>query len=130
MLSEKKTHANTGWERKIGVFQDWIKSTQEIMRGVLMKINFKPYVWALAVVVGTGIMGSTVRAIASPATNAAADEQDYSKNKRYQQGMREGKDDQAHKRDHYRKRHFSKDEDNKAYESGYQHGHGVDIHIN
>ena len=26
-----------------------------------MRMNFKPYVWVLAVVVGTGIIGSTVR---------------------------------------------------------------------
>jgi len=42
--------------------------------------------------------------------------------------LREGKDDQAHKRDHYKKHHFKKDEDQKAYESGYQHGHGGDQH--
>jgi len=42
---------------------------------------------------------------------------DYSKNKTYQQGMREGKDDQAHNRDHSKKRHFKKDEDQKAYEA-------------
>jgi len=27
-------------------------------------------------------------------------------------------------RDHYRKRHFKKDDDQKAYEAGYQKGHG------
>jgi hypothetical protein len=40
--------------------------------------------------------------------------------------LREGKDDQAHKRDHYKKHHFKKDEDQKAYEAGYQRGHGGD----
>jgi hypothetical protein len=95
-----------------------------------MRISFKPSVLALAVVLGTGIMGTTVRAVASPAMNAAGEDQDYSKNKRYQQGVREGQDDKAHNRDHSRKRHYGKDEDNKAYESGYQHGHGVQININ
>jgi hypothetical protein len=37
--------------------------------------------------------------------------------------MREGKVDQAHNRDHFKKHHFKKDEDQKAYESGYQKGH-------
>ena len=95
-----------------------------------MRMNFKPYVWVLAIVVGAGIIGSTVRAVASPAMNAAGEDQDYSKNKRYQQGMREGQDDKAHNRDHSRKRHFNKDEDNKAYEAGYQHSHGADTHVN
>jgi len=95
-----------------------------------MRMNFKPYVWVLAVVVAAGIIGSTVRTVASPAMNAAGQDTDYSKNRKYQQGIREGKDDKAHNRDHFRKRHFPKDEDNKAYESGYQQGHGGEVHIN
>jgi len=95
-----------------------------------MRMNFKPWVWVLAVVVGMGIVGSTIRAMASPPMNAAGQDQDYSKNKRYQQGMREGKNDKAHKRDHSRKRHFNKDEDNRAYEARYQRGHVIDVHIN
>jgi hypothetical protein len=38
--------------------------------------------------------------------------------------MREGKDDQAHNRDHSKKRHFKKDEDQKAHETSYQKGRG------
>ena len=91
-----------------------------------MRMNFKPYVWVLAVVVGMGIMGNAVRSMSFPAMNASGQDQDYSKNKRYQQGVREGKDDKAHNRDHFRKHHFAKDEDNKAYEAGYQQGHGGD----
>jgi hypothetical protein len=106
------------------------RSTHETKRGAFMRMNFKPYVWVLAVVVGTGIIGSTVRAVASPAMNASGQDQDYSKNKRYQQGVREGKDDKAHNRDHFRKRHFKRDEDNRAYEAGYQQGHVIDVHIN
>jgi hypothetical protein len=106
------------------------RSTRDKKRGLSMRIDFKPYVWVLAVVVGTGIIGSTVRTLAFPAVNASGQDQDYSKNKRYQQGMREGKDDKAHNRDHFRKRHFNKDEDNKAYEAGYQQGHVIDVHIN
>jgi hypothetical protein len=37
--------------------------------------------------------------------------------------MRDGKDDKAHNKDHSRKRTFKKDDDQKAYESGYQQGH-------
>jgi hypothetical protein len=62
-----------------------------------MRMNFKPYVWVLAVVVAAGIIGSTVRTVASPAMNAAGQDTDYSKNRKYQQGIREGKDDKAHK---------------------------------
>jgi hypothetical protein len=93
-------------------------------------MNFKAYVWVLALLVCLGVMGSTVRTLASPAMNAAGDNQDYSRNKRYQQGMREGRDDKAHNRDHFRKRHFNKDEDNRAYEAGYQQGHVIVVHIN
>jgi hypothetical protein len=37
--------------------------------------------------------------------------------------MRDGKDDKAHNKDHSRKRKFKKDDDQKAYETGYQQGH-------
>lgn len=53
-------------------------------------------------------------------------EQDYSKNKNYQQGVREGQDDRKHNLDHSKKRHFKKDEDQNAYETGYQQGHQGD----
>jgi hypothetical protein len=36
--------------------------------------------------------------------------------------MREGRSDHARSLDHSKKRHFKKDEDNKAYEAGYQKG--------
>ncbi len=91
-----------------------------------MRMRFKPYVWVLALVVAAGITGGTARALASPAMNGAGQDRDYSKNKNYQQGLHEGKDDQARKRDHYKKHHFKKDEDQKAYEAGYQKGHGGD----
>jgi hypothetical protein len=94
-----------------------------------MRMNFKPWVWVVAVVVGIGIIGSAVRSIASPAMNESGQGQDYPKNKRCQQGRREGKDDTAHKRDHFRKRHFNRDEDNRAYPAGNQQGHVIDIHI-
>jgi len=87
-----------------------------------MKMNLRHCVWVLAVAGGIGIGGVAVQAVAAPFFQDH--EQDYSKNKTYQQGVREGQNDQAHKRDHSKKRHFKKDEDQKAYEAGYQKGHG------
>jgi hypothetical protein len=84
-----------------------------------MRMNLKRYIGVLAVAAGIGIGGAAVQAVAAP-----YQDQDYSKNKTYQQGMREGKDDQARKLDHSKKRHFKKDEDQKAYEAGYQKGYG------
>ena len=78
-------------------------------------------VWVLAVALG--ITGGTARAAASPASQNQGQSQDYSNSKTYQQGLREGRDDYAHKLDHSKKRHFKKDEDQKAYEAGYQLGH-------
>lgn len=87
-----------------------------------MRTNFKHFAGVLAVAVGIGFTGATIQAVAAPLFQDHAP--DYSKNKTYQQGVREGKDDQAHHRDHSKKRHFKKDEDQKAYEAGYQKGHG------
>jgi len=90
-----------------------------------MRINLRN--WALAAALGIGITGCAAQAIAAPffqERDQQQRDQDYSKNKTYQQGVREGRDDQARNRDHSRKRHFKKDEDQKAYEAGYQKGHG------
>lgn len=95
-----------------------------------MRMNLKHCAWVLAVGFGIGISGGTVQAVATPffqdrdQDNSKNRDQDYSKNKTYQQGVREGQDDHAHNRDHSKKRHFKKDEDQKAYEAGYQKGHG------
>ena len=72
------------------------------------------------------ICGGAAQAVAAPffQDHDQNHEQDYSKNKRYQQGVREGQSDHAHNLDHSKKRHFKKDEDQKAYEAGYQKGHG------
>ena len=92
------------------------------------QMNLRKCVWVLAVVLGGGITAGT-HAAASPSVPAArasqdqAHDQDYSKNKTYQQGLREGQDDSKHNKDHSKKRHFKKDEDQKAYEAGYQQGH-------
>jgi hypothetical protein len=87
-----------------------------------MRTNLRHGVWVLALAVGIGISASTVQGAGAPFFQDH--EQDYSKNKIYQQGTREGKADQAHNRDHSKKRHFKKDEDQKAYEAGYQKGRG------
>ena len=87
-----------------------------------MRMNLKRCVGVLAIAVGMGITGGVVQAVAAPFFQDH--EQDYSKNKTYQQGMREGRSDHARSLDHSKKRHFKKDEDNKAYEAGYQKGRG------
>jgi hypothetical protein len=90
-----------------------------------MRMNIKRCVRIAVMTLSVGIIGGAVLVRASP-SRQEQHEQDYSKNRRYQQGMREGKDDQARNRDHSKKRHFKKDEDQKAYESGYQQGHKSD----
>ena len=92
------------------------------MRGL---INLKQSFLVLAVLLGAVLTGGAIEASTSPLPQEQHD-QDYSKNKNYQLGMRDGKDDQAHNKDHSKKRHFKKDEDQKAYESGYQQGHQGD----
>jgi hypothetical protein len=92
------------------------------MRG---RMNLRQSVWVLAVLLGAVLTGGRVRVMASPLPQEQH-EQDYSKNKNYQQGMRDGRDDQVHNKDHSKKRHFKKDQDQKAYEYGYQQGHRGD----
>ena len=90
-----------------------------------MNTNLKHCVWALAVVVGMGVGVGTAPAVAAPQDREQQQqqhEQDYSKNKTYQQGMREGRSDHARSLDHSRNRRFKKDVDRKAYEAGYQKG--------
>ena len=91
-----------------------------------VRMNLRQCVWVLAIVLGTGIFGGTVRAAAPQSSQDHAQDRDYSKNKNYQVGMRDGKDDKAQNKDHSKKRTFTKDEDQKAYESGYQQGHQGD----
>jgi hypothetical protein len=88
-------------------------------------MNLKQCVWIVTMTLGIGITGGTVRVAASPSPQEQHD-QDYSKNKNYQVGMRDARDDIAHNRDHSKKRKFKKDEDQKAYETGYQTVHQGD----
>jgi hypothetical protein len=88
----------------------------------IMRLNLRRCISVVAISVGLGVSGGAVQAIAAPLFQDH--DPDYTKNKTYQQGIREGKDDRAHNRDHSKKRHFKKDEDQKAYEAGYQKGHG------
>jgi len=85
-------------------------------------MNSKRGAGILAIAAGLIIGGGAVQAVAAPLLQNQAP--DNSKNKTYQQGMREGKDDQTHNRDHSKKRHFKKDADQQAYEAGYQKGRG------
>jgi hypothetical protein len=87
-----------------------------------MKLSVKRIVWTLALAVGMGI-GGVPQAVAAPFFQQdQAPQPDYSRNKTYQQGQREGRADQAKNLDHSKKRHFKKDDDQKAYEAGYQQG--------
>ena len=86
-----------------------------------MRINLKQCVWIGVMTLGLGIAGGTARIAAS--TPQEQHEQDYSKNKNYQVGMRDGHSDFSHNRDHYKKRTFKNDDDRKAYEAGYEGGH-------
>jgi hypothetical protein len=95
-----------------------MKAMEDIMR---VRTNLKQCAWIVAMTLGIGITGGAARLAASPSPQQH--DQDYSKNKNYQLGMRDGRDDAAHSRDHSKKRNFKKDEDKKDYETGYQAGH-------
>jgi hypothetical protein len=93
-----------------------------------MRINSRRCIWILAVVLSMSIAGAAARAAVPPSPQDQARYQDYSKNQKYQQGMREGQNDRKHNRDHSKKRNFKKDDDQRAYEAGYQQGHQGDQH--
>lgn len=62
-----------------------------------MKLNVRSGVWALALTIGIGVGVS--QAVATPLfQQEQRSEPDYSKNKTYQQGQREGQADRAKKR--------------------------------
>ena len=88
-----------------------------------MRTNLRQCVWILVMALSIGITGGTLRAATPASPQDQAQNQDYTKNKNYQVGMRDGKDDKAHNKDHSRNRKFKKGDDQKAYESGYQQGH-------
>jgi hypothetical protein len=100
------------------------KLIKDERNGGLMRVrtNVKQCVRIAAMILGIGVAGGTARIAASPSPQEQHT-QDYSKNKNYQQGMRDGRDDAAHNRDHYKKRSFKKDQDQKDYETGYQTTH-------
>jgi hypothetical protein len=76
-----------------------------------MKPNMRHGVWVLAVGMAMGIGGCSGRG------------EDYSRNQTYQQGVLEGQADHVNSRQPSKK-NFDRDEDRKAYEAGYQKGHG------
>ena len=65
-----------------------------------MRINLTQSALVAVMVLGIGFTGGTALVAASPQEQH---EQDYSKNKNYQQGMRDGRNDAAHNRDHSKK---------------------------
>jgi hypothetical protein len=87
-----------------------------------MKLNVKRSIWTFALAVGIGIGGGVPQAVAAPFFQNQAPGPDYTHNKTYQQGQREGQADRAKNLDHSKKRHFKKNDDQTAYEAGYQKG--------
>jgi hypothetical protein len=88
-----------------------------------MKLNVRRTVSTLALAFAIGLGGGVTQAAAEPFFQQdQAPAPDYSHNKTYQQGQREGHADQAKNLDHSKKRHFKKEDDQKAYEAGYQQG--------
>jgi hypothetical protein len=88
-----------------------------------MRMNLRRCVWTLVVVLSMAIAGGAVRAAVPPSPQEQGRNQDYSKNKKYKQGVREGQNDSKRNLDHSKKRNFKKDDDQRAYETGYQQGH-------
>lgn len=95
-----------------------------------MRINFTRVVGISVLALGFAVAGMPVRAAITAQdqdhTDQQRHDQDYSSNKNYQLGMKEGRDDHAHNREHSKKHHFKKDEDQRAYDAGYQAGYGSD----
>ena len=95
-----------------------------------MKINLTRVMGISVLALGFAVAGMPVRAAITAQDQDRTDQQrhdqDYSNNKNYQLGMKEGRDDRAHNRDHSKKQHFKKDEDQRAYDAGYQAGYGGD----
>lgn len=91
-----------------------------------MRINVTRVLGISVLAVGIAVSGMPVRAAITAQDQDRTDQQrhdhDYSSNKNYQLGMRDGRDDRAHNRDHSKKHHFKKDEDQKAYDAGYEEG--------
>jgi hypothetical protein len=79
------------------------------------------------------ICGGALPVVAAPLFHdqdgkaAAVSDQDYSKNKTYQQGMREDQADKAHSKDHSKNKHFKRDDDQKAYDA--TRGAAIDVTI-
>jgi hypothetical protein len=86
-----------------------------------MQIGLKRCLWIGVITVGLGITGAAPRMMAS--TPQEHQEPYYTRNKNYQQGMKNGHDDFQHNREHYKTKKFKNDEDQKAYDAGYQGGH-------
>jgi hypothetical protein len=72
--------------------------------------------WLTGAVLTVGLSFGTARIAAAPLPQEHSHD-DYSRNPRYQEGMRDGKNDLSHHRDHYKKRHFKRDDDQKRMNS-------------
>ena len=94
------------------------------MKGMndFMRMNLKQCFWIIAMILIMGITVGTVQVMGSPSPQDQH-ERDYSTDKNYKLGMRDARDDDEHRRDHFKKRKFKADADRQAYEAGYQAGH-------
>jgi hypothetical protein len=88
------------------------------------RINLKQGASLAALVLAFGLVGSSARAAtpAMPKEHHDQRGQDYTNNKNYEKGVREGRDDYSRNRDHFKPRKFKSEEDARAYEIGYQLG--------
>ena len=89
-----------------------------------MRTSLKQCLWIM-VLGATLIPAGTTRLLSSQSSQAQPDDRqlDNPTNKYFKQGMRDARDDNQHRRDHFKKRKFKNDKDRQAYEAGYQAGH-------
>jgi hypothetical protein len=95
-----------------------------------MRMHLKQCVWIMLVSLTVSMSGGTMQLIGSPSPQdrPAQDqrdehEPDHSTNKYFKLGERDARDDNQHRRDHFKKRKFKRDQDRQAYEAGYKAGH-------
>ena len=87
-----------------------------------MRMNLRHCSWVLAIAAGIGLSGGAVQAVAPRFSRTRA--RIIPRTKATSKVCAKAGADHAHNLDHSKKRHFKKDEDQRAYEAGYQKGHG------
>ena len=95
-----------------------------------MKFNLRPALWFSALAIVITLCGSQQSA-ALPLpqggqNNGGHDDRngDFTNNRHYQDGLRDGQEDRANHRDHQYRQNFGNDDnDRRAYEAGYNQGY-------